>query len=115
MHGVQLEYKHILNLKRKISKSSTSPEDLWFTASHAEHSRPMFEIVGPYIHKALAVAIEAIYDKESAQRTINYILKAIHLSSLLGLDNLCQQFVATLAKATAVHSLEALSNSSFKL
>lgn len=106
--GAQIEHEHLLALTQKAMRSDAVGMDLWFTATHTEHSRPMLEVAGPHFQKALASAIESASDRESADRSVNSLVMAIQLAALLGLDALCQQFVTSLAKAIGVHSKEAL-------
>ena len=108
VRGAQIEYEHLLALTQKAMRSGAVDAELWFSATHTEHSRPMFEVSGPYFQKALAAAIESALDKESAQRSVDSVVMAIQLAALLGLDQLCQQFVTTLSRAIGVHSKEAL-------
>lgn len=108
VRGAQIEHEHLLALTQKAMRSDAVDADLWFSATHTEHARPMLEVAGPQFQKALASAVEFASDRESADRSVQSLVMAIQLSALLGLDSLCQQFVTTLARAIGVHSKEAL-------
>ncbi|GMH39854.1 hypothetical protein BSKO_07758 [Bryopsis sp. KO-2023] len=106
--GVQLEHRKLIELTRKAMKHGALGGDVWFTASHTEHSRPMLEAAGPAFLQTLAAALECAGDAESAKRVVDCLKLGIKLAALLGCDNLCQQMVGTLANATGVKSREAL-------
>jgi len=108
VRGAQIEHEHLLALTQKAMRSDAVDAHQWFTATHAEHSRPMLEVAGPHFQKALASAVESGSDKDSIDRIVASLVAAIELSALLGLDSLCQQFVSTLSRAIGVHSKEAL-------
>lgn len=108
IRGAQIEHEHLLAFTQKAMRNDANDSDLWFTATHTEHSRPMFEVVGPHFQKTLATAVEWAIDKDSAERAVDSLVMAIQLAALLGLDTLCQSFVTTLARSIGVHSKEAL-------
>ncbi|KAK9804748.1 hypothetical protein WJX72_003264 [[Myrmecia] bisecta] len=100
-HGVDIERKRLLDHTRLLVAKGMAAGNLWHTATHAEHARPMFQVSGDAVLKGLH-GFACAPDAAVAAPILEGFRVAIRLAGVLGLDALCEAFVATLAELAAV-------------
>lgn len=70
--------------------------NLWHTATHAEHTRPMLAASGGAIQAALVHAFAGAPDARSAEPVLLSLVMVVRLAGLLGLDELAESCMAQL-------------------
>lgn len=87
--------------EREVVRAAASG-NVWCSASHPEHVRPMLQVGGPLLLQALSVAFTAATDAASAAPLLAGLLQLARLSGLLGLDRQCEACVGALAARCGV-------------
>lgn len=115
-HGVDIERKRLLDMTAKILAVSATPGGiggtpgiasgsfLWHTATHAEHARPMMQVCGDAVCKALAAGLRASTSIIDMMPVLDGYEQAIRLAALLRIEPLCETLVSGLAEAAALES-----------
>lgn len=87
--------------EREVVRAAASG-NLWYSASHPEHVRPMLQVAGPMLLQALSAAFASAPDAASAAPVLAGLLQLAKLSGLLGLDQQCEATVGALAARSGV-------------
>eukprot|EP00879_Flechtneria_rotunda_P005150 GHRR01005432.1.p1 GENE.GHRR01005432.1~~GHRR01005432.1.p1 ORF type:complete len:1373 (+),score=543.66 GHRR01005432.1:373-4491(+) len=87
--------------EREVARASASG-NIWWSASHPEHARPMLQVGGPMLLQALSSALAAAPDASSAAPALTSLLQLAKLFGLLGLDRHCEACMAVLASRCGV-------------
>jgi hypothetical protein len=117
-HGVDVERQRLLELTGQILSTSGSGNSgsvlgvnavpgsgtMWHAATHAEHARPMMQVSGTAVGKALATALSGAANLIEAMAVLDGYEQAIRLAALLRLEVLCESLVAGLAAAARLGS-----------
>ena len=100
-HGADQERLEMYNLSMEISvnKVVLPGRDEWRTATHAEHARPMLQVSGDAISKALSTNLKSCNSINEAMPLLKGYEQAIKLSALLWLENLTLNLVQGLGMA----------------
>lgn len=100
-HGAEQERIEMQNLSMEISthKVVLPGRDEWRTATHAEHARPMLQVSGEAISKALLANLKSSNSIGEAMPLLKGYEQAIKLSALLWLENLTLTLVQGLGNA----------------
>ncbi|KAI8114546.1 hypothetical protein M9434_002668 [Picochlorum sp. BPE23] len=98
-YGADQERMEMDKLSMQIStfSSAVSEKEMWKTATHAEHARPMLQVAGDPICKSLIMNLRAANSVAEAMPILKGFEQAIKLCALLWLENLTLQFVKGLA------------------
>jgi brefeldin A-inhibited guanine nucleotide-exchange protein len=100
--GVDAERKLVLELAEKEVARAALSGNVWHSATHAEHARPMLQVAGRWLLDALAASYARTEDPPAAEPLLQGLLQLARLAGLLGLDGLCEQAVGALASAAGV-------------
>lgn len=73
-------------------------KNIWHTATHAEHTRPMLSLSGEGFCSALADALHGEVDPRAIEPLLSSLVVVVRLACLLGLDDLCERGAAILAQ-----------------
>ncbi len=114
-HGVDVERQRLLELTGQILSTSGAGTGIginavpgsgtmWHAATHAEHARPMMQVSGGTVGKALATALAGAGNLIEAMAILDGYEQAIRLAALLRLENLCESLVTGLAAAARLAS-----------
>ncbi|KAF8064597.1 BIG3 [Scenedesmus sp. PABB004] len=87
--------------EREVVRAAASG-NVWCSASHPEHVRPMLQAGGPMLLQALSAAFAAAPDGANAAPVLAGLLQLARLAGVLGLDSLCEGCVAALAERCGV-------------
>ncbi|KAL4515001.1 hypothetical protein Ndes2526B_g03682 [Nannochloris sp. 'desiccata'] len=109
-HGVDVERQRLLELTGQLLSTPGAGAGMginavpgsgtmWHAATHAEHARPMMQVSGVAVGKALATALSGASNLIEAMAILDGYEQAIRLAALLRLENLCETLVAGLAAA----------------
>jgi len=111
-HGVDVERQRLLELTGQLLSASGSSTGtglrintvpgsgtMWHAATHAEHARPMMQVSGLVIGKALATALAGASNLIEAMAILDGYEQAVRLAALLRLEHLCESLVAGLAES----------------
>ncbi|BDA49435.1 probable Brefeldin A-inhibited guanine nucleotide-exchange protein [Coccomyxa sp. Obi] len=103
-HGVGVERERLLARTRDAVARGLLAGNLWHTASNAEHARPMLQVSGEAILRALSAAQYNAPDAAASQPVLEGFTTAIRLCGVVGLDRLCEDLIAALAAAVGAHT-----------
>ena len=99
-HGAEQENLEFVKATAQISSNSLAQgQNLWRSATHAEHARPMLQIAGDSITKSLRVGMAAATSIAEAMPILVAYEQVIKLSALLWLEGLTENLVEGLATA----------------
>lgn len=87
--------------EREVVRAAASG-NIWCSASHPEHVRPMLQVGGPMLLQALSAAFTAAPDAATAAPVLAGLLQLANLFGLLGLDRQCETCVGVLAARCGV-------------
>lgn len=100
--GVAMERAYLLKHARDLVSRGQHAEHMWHTANHVEHVMAMLQIVGDSVRRGLVASLTSAYDAAFAAPVLDGFLLAIRLAGMLGLDQLADSLIASLASATGV-------------
>jgi len=108
-HGVDVERQRLLELTSQLLSTPGAGTGIrivvpgsgtmWHAATHAEHARPMMQVSGVAVGKALATALAGASNLIESMSILDGFEQAIRLAALLRLEHLCESLVAALAAA----------------
>ncbi|WIA18888.1 hypothetical protein OEZ85_003561 [Tetradesmus obliquus] len=87
--------------EREVVRAAASG-NVWCSASHPEHVRPMLQVGGPMLLQALSAALTSAPDAAASAPLLAGLLQLARLFGLLGLDWQCEQCVAALSARCGV-------------
>ncbi|WIA39187.1 hypothetical protein OEZ86_005312 [Tetradesmus obliquus] len=87
--------------EREVVRAAASG-NVWCSASHPEHVRPMLQVGGPMLLQALSAALTSAPDAAASAPLLSGLLQLARLFGLLGLDWQCEQCVAALSARCGV-------------
>ena len=76
--------------------------NIWHTATHAEHVRPMLQVSGVTLLQCLQLALDAAPTMHQALQVLGGYEQAVRLAALLRLESICEALVAGLAAAAGL-------------
>lgn len=100
--GVAMERAYLLKHARELVSRGQQAEHMWHTANHAEHVTAMLQIIGDSVRRGLVAALQSAHDAGFASPVLDGFLLAIRLAGMLGLDQLTDALVDSLAAASGV-------------
>lgn len=106
-HGVDVERRRLLEVTAQLFDNSPgggAGASLWRAATHAEHARPMMQVCGGAVAKALGAALSRAPSVQEAAPILYSYDQAIRLAALLYLEPLCEKLVSDLAAAASITS-----------
>ncbi|KAL3134912.1 hypothetical protein ABBQ32_007876 [Trebouxia sp. C0010 RCD-2024] len=101
-HGVDVERHRLLAQTRDLMNKGMQADHLWHTATHADYARPMLQVSGDAILRALQAALESAPSALAARPVLEGFDTAISLAGALGLEKLTEALVGALAEAAGV-------------
>ncbi|KAK9788000.1 hypothetical protein WJX73_004027 [Symbiochloris irregularis] len=110
-HGVGVERAELVARTRDAVARGLQAGHLWHVATHAQHARPMLQVAGVPILKALKAGFEGAADSVSTLPLLDGFCTGIRLAGLLGLDAVGEAMVGGLTDAAALHGPSVHSNS----
>ncbi len=101
LHGADQEKIEMQHLSMEISshKLMLPGNDEWRTATHAEHARPMLQVSGDAIAKALSINLKNCNSTSESMPLLKGYEQVIKLSALLWLESLTLNLVQGLGMA----------------
>lgn len=100
--GVAMERAYLLKHARELVAKGQQAEHVWHTASHVEHVTAMLQIGGDSVRRGLLAALQSAHDAGFAAPVLEGFLLTIKLAGMLGLDQLADALLDSLAAATGV-------------
>lgn len=95
-------YRYLQEMAEKEVVRAAASGNIWCSASHPEHVRPMLQVGGPMLLQALSAAFTAAPDAATAAPVLAGLLQLAKLFGLLGLDRQCESCVGALAARCGV-------------
>jgi hypothetical protein len=78
--AINAEHKQIWELAQREVARGAAGGNIWHTASHAEHARPMLHASGSSIQQALFHAFHSAPDAPSAEAVLGYVVMLVNLA-----------------------------------
>ncbi|CAO1623335.1 unnamed protein product [Jaminaea pallidilutea] len=98
-------FRTMVRAQRRIHPEQRAAAEQFFSASHFEHVRPMFEVAWMAFLAGISGPIQESDDGETIVRCLGAFQDAIHIACLFNMELERNAFVTTLAKFTFLNNL----------
>lgn len=98
-------FRTMVRAQRRVHPQQRAAAEQFFSASHFEHVRPMFEVAWMAVLTGISGPMQESDDAETIARCLEAFRDAIHIVCLFGMELERNAFVTTLAKFTFLNNL----------
>ncbi|KFM27432.1 Brefeldin A-inhibited guanine nucleotide-exchange protein 2 [Auxenochlorella protothecoides] len=101
-HGVDVERRRLASLTREVVAAGGTAGNLWHSATHAEHARPMLQAGAAPLAAGLAAALADAASPPEVARALAGLERAAALAALLSVPELLEELCAVLARGAGL-------------